>query len=112
MMIEMGKANGFDAATPYTMESYDAAALILLAMQAAGSTNSADYKGKIFDIANAPGEIILPGELGKALDLIKEGKDINYEGASAVELIGPGESAGRYREFEIKDGKYETIKFR
>jgi branched-chain amino acid transport system substrate-binding protein len=111
-MVELAKANGFDATSPYTMESYDAAALILLAMQAAGSSKSADYKGKILEIANAPGEKIYPGELAKALELIKAGTDIDYEGASAVELIGPGESSGRYREFEIKDGKYETVKFR
>jgi branched-chain amino acid transport system substrate-binding protein len=111
-MTEMAKAAGFDATSPYTMESYDAAALIMLAMEAAGSTTSNDYKGKILDIANAPGEKIYPGELGKALELIKAGTDIDYEGASAVELIGPGESAGRYREFEVKDGKYETVKFR
>ena len=111
-MTEMAKAAGFDATSPYTMESYDAAALIMLAMEAAGSTTSADYKGKILDVANAPGEKIYPGELAKALELIKAGTDIDYEGASAVELIGPGESAGRYREFEIKDGKYETVKFR
>lgn len=111
-MTEMAKAAGFDATSPYTMESYDAAALILLAMEAAGSAKSADYKGKVLDIANAPGEKIYPGELAKALELIKAGTDIDYEGASAVELIGPGESAGRYREFEIKDGKYETVKFR
>jgi branched-chain amino acid transport system substrate-binding protein len=111
-MIEMGKAAGFDATTPYTMESYDAAALFMLAMAAAGSSKAADYKDKILDVANAPGEKIYPGELAKALDLIAAGQDIDYEGASAVELIGPGESAGRYREFEIKGGKYETIKFR
>ena len=111
-MIEMGKAAGFDATTPYTMESYDAAALFMLAMAAAGSSKAADYKEKILDVANAPGEKIYPGELAKALDLIAAGQDIDYEGASAVELIGPGESAGRYREFEIKGGKYETIKFR
>jgi hypothetical protein len=29
-----------------------------------------------------------------------------------VTLVGAGESAGRYKEFEIKAGKYETIKFR
>ncbi|MGB3278198.1 MAG: ABC transporter substrate-binding protein [Pseudorhodobacter sp.] len=111
-MTEMAKAAGFDATSPYTMESYDAAALIMLAMEAAGSTTSNDYKGKVLEIANAPGEKIYPGELGKALELIKAGTDIDYEGASAVELIGPGESAGRYREFEIKDGKYETVTFR
>ena len=111
-MVEMGKANGFDATSPYAMESYDAAALILLAMEAAGSTDPKVYKDKVLDVANAPGEKIQPGELAKALELIKAGQDIDYEGASAVELIGPGEAGGRYREFEIKGGKYETVKFR
>ena len=55
---------------------------------------------------------IQPGELGKALELIAAGTAINYEGASGVNLIGPGESAGRYKQFEIKGGKYETVTFR
>jgi branched-chain amino acid transport system substrate-binding protein len=111
-MIEMGKAAGFDATSPYTMESYDAAALFMLAMQAAGSMDPADYKSKILDVANAPGEKIYPGEIAKGLQLLKDGQEIDYEGASAVELIGPGESAGRYRQFEVKGGKYETVTFR
>lgn len=102
----------FEVTSPYTPESYDAAALMLLAMQAAKSTKSADYASKIMDIANAPGEQIFPGELAKALQLIKDGKDIDYQGASAVELIGPGESAGNYREIEVKDNKIETVKYR
>jgi branched-chain amino acid transport system substrate-binding protein len=109
---EMAKAVGFDAASPYSMESYDAAAVILLAMQAAGSSDPKVYKDKVLEVANAPGEKIEPGEIGKAIALLKEGKDIDWDGASAVELIGPGEAAGRYREFVIKDGKYETVKFR
>jgi branched-chain amino acid transport system substrate-binding protein len=114
ILTEMGKTNSapFDATSPYSMESYDAAALIMLAMQAANSTDSKVYKDKVMEVANAPGEKILPGEIGKALELIAAGKDIDYDGASGVELIGPGESAGRYREFEIKGGVYETIKFR
>ena len=102
----------FDVSSPYTPESYDAAALMLLAMQAAKSTKSADYAPKIMDLANAPGEQIFPGELAKALQIIKDGGDIDYQGASAVELIGPGESAGNYREIEVKDNKIETVKYR
>ncbi len=109
---EMAKAAGFDGASPFSAESYDAAALILLAMQAAGSSDPGAYKDKVMDVANAPGVKILPGELGKALDLIAQGQDIDYVGASAVELIGPGESAGNYREIEIKDGKVTTVRYR
>ena len=118
VLIEMGKANSpaFDATSPYSMESYDAAALIMLAMEASGSTDPNVYKDKIMEIANGPadgsGTKILPGELGKALELIKAGTAIDYDGGSGVMLIGPGESAGRYKEFEVKGGVYETIKFR
>jgi len=104
--------DAFDATSPYSPESYDAAALFMLAMQAANSTDPAVYGGKIFDVANAPGEKIYPGELAKGLEILAAGGEIDYVGASAVELIGPGESAGSYREIEVKDGKNTTVRFR
>ncbi|MFM2356002.1 MAG: hypothetical protein RLZZ528_1738 [Pseudomonadota bacterium] len=108
----MASAAGFDGKSAYTPESYDAAALFALAMQAAGSTDPAAYAAKVMDVANAPGEKIFPGEIAKGLELLAAGTDIDYEGATAVELIGPGESAGRYREIEVKDGVQTTIGFR
>lgn len=104
--------DAFDATSPYTPESYDAAALFMFAMQAANSTDPAEYGKHILDVANAPGEKIYPGELAKGLEIIKNGGDIDYVGASAVELIGPGESAGSYREIEVQDEKNVTVKFR
>ena len=104
--------DAFDATSPYTPESYDAAALFMFAMQAAGSTDPAEYGPKILEVANAPGEQIFPGELAKGLEILKSGGEIDYVGASAVELIGPGESAGSYREIEVQDGKNVTVKFR
>lgn len=108
---EMATAAGFKAEA-FAAESYDAAALILLAMQAAGSSESAALKDKIFDVANAPGEQIFPGELGKALEILASGGEVDYVGASAVELVGAGESAGNYREVEIKDGAIAVVGFR
>jgi branched-chain amino acid transport system substrate-binding protein len=84
----------------------------MLAMAAANSTASKDWAPKLMDLANAPGEPIQPGELGKALDLIAAGTDIDYVGASAVELVGPGESAGNYREYTVKDGAFVTDRYR
>ena len=107
----MAEGAGF-AAGPFAAESYDAAALLIMAMQAAGSTDSQVFKGSVMDVANAPGEKIYPGELAKALKLISEGKDVDYVGASAVELIGSGESAGSYAELEVKGGKFETARYR
>ncbi len=108
----MAAAAGFNGQGPFSAESYDAAALIMMAMQASGSTNSADFAGKIMEIANAPGEPILPGELAKAMKILAEGGDVDYVGASAVELIGVGESAGNYREISVTDGKITTVGFR
>ncbi len=104
--------DAFDATSTYADNGYDAAALIMLAMQAAGSTDPQVYKDKIMDVANAPGELIYPGELGKALEILAAGGDVDLVGASAVELIGQGESAGSYREIEVQDGKLVTIGYR
>jgi branched-chain amino acid transport system substrate-binding protein len=104
--------DSFDATSPFAPESYDAAALIMLAMQAAESSESADFKDHVMDVANAPGEQIFPGELAKALEIIANGGEIDYVGATAVELIGPGESAGNYREVIVEGGKITTAKYR
>lgn len=112
IIMKMGETAGFNSTSPYAPESYDAAALFMLAMQAAGSTDPAEYGPKIFDVANAPGEEIYPGELAKGLEILAAGGEIDYVGASSVELIGGGESAGNYREVEVQGGVFETINFR
>ncbi|MEM7252347.1 MAG: ABC transporter substrate-binding protein [Pseudomonadota bacterium] len=107
---DLAKAAGFKAG-PFAPESYDAAALIMMAMQAAGSADSSALKEKVMMVANAPGEKIYPGELAKAIKILKDGGDVDYVGASAVELIGAGESAGNYREILVKGGKNTTARY-
>ncbi len=108
---KMAEAAGFKAG-PFSAEAYDAAALIMLAMQAAKSPESSALKDKVMDVANAPGEKIYPGELAKALKILADGGEVDYVGASAVELIGAGESAGNYRQIEIADGAVKAVKYR
>jgi len=58
--------------------------LIALAAEKAGTTtNSAAIRDALRDVANPPGEVVGPGVDGikKAMELIRAGKDINYEGA-------------------------------
>ena len=98
----------FEATSPFAPESYDAAALIMLAMQAAGSAEPGDYKDKVMDVANAPGEKIYAGELAKGLQILADGGEIDYVGASDVELIGPGEAAGNYRVVGYEGGAEVT----
>jgi branched-chain amino acid transport system substrate-binding protein len=109
---ELAAAAGFEGTSAFAGESYDAAALIMLAMQAGGSSASADIMQHVMSVANAPGIEIMPGQLAQALVLLEAGYEIDYAGATAVDLIGPGESAGNYREIEIQNGKVETVGYR
>ena len=108
---EMASANNFKAG-PFAAESYDAAALIMLAMQASGSSDSTVFKEHVMNVANAPGVQIFPGQLAEGLALLDAGFDIDYVGASAVELVGAGESAGNYREIVVQGGKNTTVGYR
>ncbi len=103
---------GLNAGGPYTGESYDAAALLVLAMQRARSTNGESIADNLLAVANAPGTKILPGELAKGLSILNSGGPIDYVGATNVELDGVGETFGSYREFEISDKAFKTVKFR
>jgi len=107
--IEMAKAAGFPGDGPFQPESYDAGALLVLAMQSAGSTDRAAIQANVMKVANGPGEPIMPGELAKALKILAEGGEVDYVGATNVEFTDVGEAGGTYKEVEVKDGKFETI---
>jgi branched-chain amino acid transport system substrate-binding protein len=106
---EMAEKAGITVGGPFTGESYDAAALIALAMQAAGSSDRAAIQSKMMAVANAPGEKINPGELAKGLKILANGGEIDYVGATNVEFNSIGEVFGSYKEMEIKGGKYELV---
>ena len=112
VFANVAKAAGIDSSGPYTGESYDAASLIVLAMQAGGSADRASIAKNVMDVANGPGTKIYPGELKKGLDLLAQGKKIDYEGATGVTFTDVGEAEGSFLEKEIKNGKFETKKQR
>ena len=112
VFAKVAKAGGIDSSGPYTGESYDAAALITLAMQAGGKADRATIQKNVMSVANAPGTKIYPGQLKKALDLLSKGKAVNYEGATGVEFTDVGEAFGSFLEKEIKGGKFKTKKQR
>ena len=109
---KVAKSVGIDSSGPYTGESYDAAALITLAMQAGGKADRNAVQKNVMSVANAPGTKIYPGQLKKALDLLANGKAVNYEGATGVEFTDVGEAFGSFLEKEIKGGKFKTKKQR
>jgi len=112
VFADVASAAGIDSSGPYTSESYDAAALIVLAMQAGGSADRSSIAKNVMAVANAPGTKIYPGQLGKALDLLAKGKAVDYEGATGVNFTDVGEAQGSFLEKEIKSGKFKTKKQR
>jgi branched-chain amino acid transport system substrate-binding protein len=112
LFVEVAEAAGIASSGPFVAESYDAAALISLAMQKAGKADREAVKDAIMAVANAPGEQILPGELAKGLKILADGGDVDYVGATNVEFTDVGETNGSYKEQEIRDGKYEVINYR
>ena len=108
----VAKEGGIDISFPYTGESYDAAALIVLAIQAGGSAESISISKNIMNVANEPGTKIYPGEIKKGLNLLSKGKKINYEGATGVSFNELGEVKGSFLELEIKNRKFRAKKQR
>ena len=103
---------GFEAAHPFMAEHYDATVLIALAAAKAGNTtNAAAIRDELRFVANPPGEIVGPGrdEIARALGLLAEGKDINYEGAGgAVDIDENGDVFGTIEIWTILDGEIQS----
>jgi len=82
IFADAAKAANMDPAGSFVAQSYDAAFLLALAIQKNGNDGREGLNAALRDVASAPGEVILPGEWQKAVELLAAGQDINYEGAS------------------------------
>jgi len=90
----------------FTPHSFDALAIVCLAIQKAGEYNGVKIRDNLRFVANPPGKVFTVGQLGDALAAIKAGEDVNYEGASgSVDLDAAGEPVGPVGTWTIKDGK-------
>jgi ABC-type branched-subunit amino acid transport system substrate-binding protein len=99
-------------AHPFTAETYDAVVLIGLAAAKAGTTTDAvAIRDALRLVANPPGEVVGPGVEGikKALMLIAEGEDINYEGAAGpVDFDENGDVVGPIEIWKVEDGEIKS----
>jgi ABC-type branched-subunit amino acid transport system substrate-binding protein len=104
--------SNIDPGNPAADRSYDAGAIIGLAIAAAASRDPIAIRDAIFKVTDKSGEVVHAGkaEFAKALSLIKDGKAIRYEG-----VIGPvsfdqyGDITGPFRLWKITDGKVVTV---
>lgn len=96
---------------PFIDTAYDAAMLLALAAEAAGSTDPTAVRDALRQVANPPGEPILPGEWAKAVDILAKGGDIDYVGVSgSANFDANGDIAGTFAHWAIQDGQIVTIK--
>ena len=109
--VDLAQKSGIDPDSPYTSESYDAAAIIILYNYAKiySENNTNDI---IYDVSNKPGIKIYPGEIKKAIKILRDGKKINYEGATGVEFDEFGDTFGTFVEVDFKKGKLKGKKLR
>tara|TARA_R110002020_G_scaffold57582_27_gene158375 strand:- start:20 stop:1222 length:1203 start_codon:yes stop_codon:yes gene_type:complete len=91
---------------PYIDTAYDATILIALAAVKAGSNDRTAIRDALRDVASAPGEKVGPGDYAKAVELLKAGKDINYEGAAGSQDFDEnGDVPGTIGMWSFEDGK-------
>ena len=86
--------------------------LVALAAAKAGSTTDAvAIRDALRSVANPPGEVVGPGVEGikRALMLIAEGKDVNYEGAAgSVDFDENGDVSGTIEIWKVEDGEIKS----
>ncbi len=110
--FNLARNSGIDSSSPYTGESYDAAALIILSNFAKIYSKDKSINNIIYSVANKPGTKIFPGEIKKAINILSEGKSINYEGATGVEFDKVGDTLGSFVEVDFNKGKLKSKKLR
>lgn len=104
---QAAEAAGFDPSAVFAAQAYDAAFLLALAIEQNGSAEREGLSEALRSVAMEPGEVILPGEWEKAVELIAAGTEINYEGASGThEFDENGDVPGVVVEMVVEDGRF------
>jgi neutral amino acid transport system substrate-binding protein len=95
--------------TAYVPHNWDATVLMMLAAEASDVNTGEGIKSKILEVANAPGEEVT--DVCKAMELIRSGKDINFQGASGnVDIDANGDVVGSYDVWQVgEDGSLKVI---
>jgi neutral amino acid transport system substrate-binding protein len=103
------KAKTGESIGAFVPHSYDAAALVALAAEAAKSGSGEAIKSKIREVANAPGTEV--SDICEALKLVEAGTEVNYQGASGnVDLDEFGDVKGSYDVWTVEpSGRIQVI---
>lgn len=94
---------------PFVAQTWDAAALVMLAAQSAKSNTREGIQAKLREVANPPGVTVT--DVCEGLALLKEGEEINYDGASGkVDIDQAGDVKGDYDVWTVDEqGQFKRI---
>jgi len=105
----LADAANVPASDPFVPNAYDATFMMALAIEKSGSGDRGGIAAALRSIANAPGEVILPGEFAKAKKILAGGGDIHYVGAAgAQDFDANGDVQGKFSKSVVKDGKWSA----
>ncbi|MEM6610687.1 MAG: ABC transporter substrate-binding protein [Cyanobacteria bacterium P01_C01_bin.72] len=95
--------------TAFVPHNWDAAVLMMLAAEASDANTGEGIKGKILEVANAPGTEV--SDACEAIELVRNGEDINFQGASGnVDIDSNGDVVGGYDVWQVgEDGSLSVI---
>ncbi|HET7409647.1 MAG TPA: ABC transporter substrate-binding protein [Paracoccaceae bacterium] len=107
---ETYQETGYDPRALWAAHGYDAAFLMALAIEKAGSTDGRAIADALTQLNEPDGEAVGPTEWEKAKALIAEGTPIDYQGASgSVDFDENGDVPGVYSVATVgEDGTWQT----
>jgi len=117
-LSEYEKKYGEKPPTAYSENAYDGVIVIALAIEAAGEKAFAEERGKAIrdnlrKVANPPEVKVSAGVEGlkKAFQLLREGKDIDYEGAAgSIDFDKYGDTVTPILIWKIENGQIVPVK--
>jgi branched-chain amino acid transport system substrate-binding protein len=108
--VEITKVNKDFVGKPYAPHSYDAAFMLALAIEVAGSTDRTKVRDALRRVGSVGGVVIMPGEWKKAKEAIAKKQKITYHGAAGNHVFTKqGDVSGVVDVYEIKGGKDNKI---
>ncbi len=107
---EITKVNKDFVGKPYAPHSYDAAFMLALAIEVAGTTDRTKVRDALRRVGSIGGVVIGPGEWKKAKEAIAKKQKITYHGAAGNHVFSKeGDVSGVVDVYEIKGGKDNKI---
>lgn len=87
---------------PFEAHTFDAALLIMFAIERAGVYDGAAIRDNIIAVSSPEGEAV--SDVAQALELIRAGEEINYEGASgSVDMDEVGDVTAEYEMWRVTE---------